>query len=350
MEIYVLNNKCETLGVIDYCKSIIWTHRYYDCGDFELYLPVTSKELELFKIENYVTYQTSKFNVGIITSVLLETDEEEGDHLTIKGYSIDFVLGRRIVWNQTMLSGTVTACVMQLLTLNAFEPDMPERKLEGFTSGNSCDCDIRMQKQLSGDNLLTAIQEILHTYKFGYRMVYRNGKFRFDIYSGVDRSYQQSKNPSVVFSPEYDNLITSSYSADVTEYKNIALVAGEGEGAARRKYAIGNVSGLDRREMFVDARDISSDTDSGKISDDQYNALLIEKGTDELASAVKKELFDGTIEPEINYVFGQDYNLGDIVQVINKYGIGAPARITEVIECWDENGYSCIPTFASEEV
>lgn len=42
--------------------------------------------------------------------------------------------------------------------------------------------------------------------------------------------------------------------------------------------------------------------------------------------------------------------LGDIVTVQNEYGITMNARITEVIETFDENGYSVSPKFEYEEV
>lgn len=44
-----------------------------------------------------------------------------------------------------------------------------------------------------------------------------------------------------------------------------------------------------------------------------------------------------------------DYNLGDIVEVENEYGLKARVRITEVIESEDENGYTCIPKFENVE-
>ena len=50
MYIYVLDSEYNKIGVIDYCESIIWTTRYCDSGDFELYLPVTLDAMDLLKI------------------------------------------------------------------------------------------------------------------------------------------------------------------------------------------------------------------------------------------------------------------------------------------------------------
>lgn len=103
-------------------------------------------------------------------------------------------------------------------------------------------------------------------------------------------------------------------------------------------------------ELLRDGREISSNTNSGTLTTDEYNALLAETGNEALAKAMATESFNGSIEPNTNYIFGKDYFLGDIVNIKNEYGISAKVRIIEVIESWDENGYSCIPTFDAEEV
>ena len=55
--------------------------------------------------------------------------------------------------------------------------------------------------------------------------------------------------------------------------------------------------------------------------------------------------FEGTIEPNTTFVFKQDYFLGDIVTVENEYGISVEARIVEVVEVSDDNGYYVEPKF-----
>ena len=81
--------------------------------------------------------------------------------------------------------------------------------------------------------------------------------FEFSLYAGLDHSYQQTTNPYVIFSPEFNNIITSTYTEDDIPFKNVALVAGVGEGDERVTISVGSASGLDRRELYVDARDIS---------------------------------------------------------------------------------------------
>lgn len=350
MDIYVLDTTFNKIGVIDYCSSVIWTTRYCAAGDFELYLPATSEALSLLKVGHALVRADKPESLMIISSIQITTNEETGNYLTVSGKSSEGMIEKRIVWKQTNLSGLVTTCVQRLLNENLISPEITARKMPNIEMGDCCECDISMTKQVTGDNLLDAIIEILSTYHLGFKFVFTNKKLKFCIYSGVDRSTGQKERPRVEFSPEFDNLLASDYKADTSNYKNVALVAGEGEGVNRKTYTVGNASGLDRIELFVDARNISSETDDGTLTPTEYNQLLAAQGTDKLSETVIQQSFESTIDPGINYTFGVDYNLGDIVQITNEYGISAAARITEVIESWSETGYSCIPTFSSEEV
>lgn len=350
MDVYVLDASYQTIGVVDYCKSVIWTRRYCDVGDFELYLPATEEALELLKFGALLQRADKPESIMRVDTISLTTDEESGDYLSVSGKGIECVIGWRIVWNQTNLNGTVPAAVGQLLAENLISPAIPERKIEGITIGQLCECNTVIQKQITGDNLLDAVKEILMAYRMGFKVEFDGIGLVISIYNGVDRSRRQTERPAVEFGAEYDNMLATQYDASQAELKNVALVAGEGEGISRRRYTVGSAAGLDRREVYVDARDISSDAESGTLPDDTYNSMLAAQGVEALAETVATQSFSGTVESGTNFTFETDYFIGDIVQTTNEYGISMAARITEMIECWDENGYSCTPTFDNKEV
>ena len=68
-------------------------------------------------------------------------------------------------------------------------------------------------------------------------------------------------------------------------------------------------------------------------------------GFEKMAECVQITSFSGKIITGVNYIYKKDYNLGDIVRILNEYGMSVNARITEIIESRDENGYSMEPTF-----
>ena len=66
--------------------------------------------------------------------------------------------------------------------------------------------------------------------------------------------------------------------------KTVTLVGGEGEGADRRYTTVGGGSGLNRRELFTDARDISSNVGSDDaLTDAEYMAQLQQRGKEKIS-------------------------------------------------------------------
>ena len=168
------------------------------------------------------------------------------------------------------------------------------------------------------------------------------------MYEGVDRTRDQNTVPFVEFSPEFDNIVNSRYLESKKTLKTVTLVAGEGEGAARKVTTVSlssGTSGLDRRELFTDARDISSNVDGGTLSDADYLALLVQRGKEKLAENVATKIFDCETIKDGNFIYGRDYGLGDIVQYRNDAGIEVHARVTEFIRSHDASGEDAYPTF-----
>ena len=359
MDVYVLNRNLEFIDICDDYISLIWTPRYFKNGDFELYLPATNKNVALMKADYYVVRDKdiSKDdssdvykNVMIIEKIQVVTDVEEGNHLIVTGRCLKSILARRIIWQQTTLYGFVETALRSIITDNAINPSIASRKINNLQLTAVKGFMEKINRQVTGDNLYEFVVEVCTTYGIGWEIFIQDNIFKIHFYKGEDRSYAQSVNPYVVFSAEYDNLLSTEYTYDKTNYKNVALIAGEGEGLARKTAVAGEASGLDRYEIYVDSRNSSSN--DGNISESEYTDLLIEEGNEVLkddANTVTEHI-DGQVEPSGNYVYEQDYFLGDIVEVINEHGISATSRIIEVIESEDETGPSIIPTFGTWEV
>ena len=87
MDIYILSRDFDKLDIIDYCDSIIWTRRYCNAGDFELYIPVSADAVKICKAGNYVMRSDMPDCLMIIEEITITTSEEEGDYLTVRGRS-----------------------------------------------------------------------------------------------------------------------------------------------------------------------------------------------------------------------------------------------------------------------
>lgn len=345
MEFYILNTAKKIVGVLDYFQSAIWTPRYYDVGDFEIQIPASADAVNLLR-EDYLVTRLDDDMVGIVERVKLVTDGEDGEYILVSGRDAKSILERRIVWKQTMLSGTVEDGIRRLITENVISPSDDARRIPNFVLGDHKGFSEEIRMQVTGDNLLEVITKICQTYSMGFKVRVIDGTFVFDLYKGVNRSDDQNETPRVKFSPEFDNVVTVEYESDTSNLKNVALIAGEGEGADRKTVSIGESSGLLRREIYVDARDISSN--NGTIDPTSYNAMLSERGSEKLSEYGVITSFFGQVEPSVNYEYKKDYFLGDVVQIENEYGVSAASRVIEMIECEDASGYSITPTF--EEV
>lgn len=225
--------------------------------------------------------------------------------------------------------------------------DMSNRIIREIQLGELKGYQEKLSAQYTGDNLGTIITESCQPNGIGYRNKFRNNMFYFELYKGIDRSYNQILNPRVIFSDEYDNLVSSGYVKTNSNYKNTALVAGEGEGLARTTKEInGDNSGLNRRELYVDARSISSNNE--EISDNDYDSLLIEKGTEDLSTYLITEVFTGDVVLTDRYKYKEEVDLGDICSIENKkWGVYSNSRIIGVIETDDENGEQIVFEFGS---
>ena len=346
MELWIYSEDFVAQGIVDTASSIIWANRHRQCGDFEIYVPASAEMLELLK-EDYFVVRPDDDMVGIIERVRPETNEETGDYLLATGRCTRSILARRIVWEQTTLSGTTENGMRRLVTDAFIFPTIPARRYDRLRLAPAHGYTDKTTAQYTGDNILEAIEGLCAAKNYGFRM-YRgeDNSLVLDFYKGTDRSMSQSENPRVVFAEENDSLRSTAYTLDKQGYKTVALVAGEGEGTARRRAVVGRAvdqEGLHRRELYVDARDVSSN--EGEITDSEYMAQLAERGDAALSEAPIVQSMEGVIEPGQMYTYKEDYFLGDIVTVISKYGVQADTQVLEVVEVWDENGYTCTPTF-----
>ena len=342
MDLYILNQSFEPLAIIDNYVSLIWIKRYYTCGDFELYMSADKNLLEYLK-QDYFIIREDDDAIMVIEKIEITTDAENGDFFIISGRSAESLLSRRIIWTQTNIHATSpTTGIYSLIFNNAIGTDA--RGIPNLAVNSQFSISGKLDVQFTGDNLMEAISEICMEFGIGFKIALTNGKLMFSCYQG--------NSVDVTFSQEFDNLINSDYSNDYTEYKNCGLTAGEGEGTLRKTVTVWNTksepSGFNRREVFIDARDMS--TNDGEIPLDTYITQLKQRGLEKLNEHVATKTFEGSIEPTMTYRYKNDYDLGDVVNVINEYGISAQPRIIEIIESWDENGYAVVPTFEEWEV
>ena len=355
----------EIIGIIDTAKSIIWRSCFYDTGDFEIYVPCSSETVNLLVEGNFVTRPNDR-NVGIIEKIEITFNEFDGRMIIATGRMAKSILDRRIIYrltdnsvSPTILSGNVEHAARAVVYNNAIDCEFDSNRnidalVLGAHSGNTkiiVDANgDAATKQVTYNNLLSWTDEFLREYEIGaYIGINDSLKLEYLCFEGADRSVDNTDgNDPVIFSQDFDNLLSSDYIYSSESYKNMALIGGEGEGTARFVSAlIPDLTGIERREMFINAS-TSSKTykddqgDEQTLTDEEYNTQLQSIGAQDLAGAQIVQSFDGTINVNNGvYIYKENFNLGDLVTVQdNAIGLYINTRIIEVIETQDENGYN----------
>lgn len=427
IEVYVLDGDLNPIGLIDTYNSLIWSNRYNTEGDCELYLEATDDNLTLLRKGKYLSRLDDEM-VCRIEKIELDTSTQNGNYITVTGYDVKKILSQRILWSQSNVDGNVEDYIRNMIYKTLVNPNLSARAItntqgrQNFMLGDKAGFTEVTTEQASYSKVSDKVQEFCKVYGWGYKVIVDIGNFYFILYKGTNRS------ENVIFSNDFENLISTKYTEDHSNLANVALIAGEGEGSERARNVSGYAEGLDRYEIYVDARDLSktitweelttmypttdqgghgyiSDTTGGVFykmdiidiaivdnnqltelqanypdgqiitkngnryyqiynviiadlennspeSNDKvilrpliYEVYLLNRGYEKLADYGIVTSFNGSVEPDTTFKYKRDYFLGDLVTVKNEYEIQAKARITEVIEVCDDNGYSVEPKF-----
>ncbi len=352
MEIIVLDTSLKTVAVMDTFESLIWTERYSAYGDFEIYTNVNDEVLEYLRQDYYLWLRESD-QVMIVEELKIDSDSENGNHLTVTGRSLESILERRIIWEQTVLNGNFQNAVKKLLDENIINPSDQSRRVVNMAFEATDDpvvTGLKVDAQFTGNNLYESIKKLCDAKSVGFKVTLsEDNRFVFQLYAGADRSYDQTANPYVIFSPKFENIVGSNYLESKKTLKTVTLVAGEGEGSQRKTASVATLSGagsgLERREEYTDARDISSTVDERTLTDEEYNALLTQRGLEKLSESTMTKTFEGQVETTHMFRYNEDFFKGDIVQIVNEYGMEAKSRVTEVVRSQSTDGLETYPTF-----
>ncbi len=334
MEVRVYNEDLYRVGQVENQTSIRWLRKFFEAGEFEIHAPITPKNLRLFTKENIVSIKGAE-EAGVIEDIEKEESDVKNE-ITIKGRFLSSYTDRRVIKGVVNYNSAKIEIVMrELLTICEKIPLVELGELHGFEPTISFQATYR--------NLQTVLTKIAKYGLIGYRFTpdFDKHKIIFNTMQGTDHSYAQNKNKRVLFTESYNNLKNAIYRFNNQAMKTVAIVGGQGEGAGRTVVTVGNGNGLNLREMFVDARDISPDG----LTSEQYRAALYQRGEEALNTAIAAESLESEVDPQTNFTYKKDYDLGDIVTVKKKsWGLYMNKRITQIEEVYEHGGRYVVPT------
>ncbi len=323
MELRVYDPGLNFKGLTENQESIIWNRKYGAAGDFSIIVPNTDYNMSLFQLGNIVWMRGSR-EAGVIEGLLHRQNSVENNTI-VSGRFLESYMDRRIIYPRINFSGTVEMAMRSIIQKCSPIPLVRLGTLQKFAES--------VTFQATCKNLLTYQEKLAKGagYGFCFRPDFTEKTLTFEVYKGVDRSIHQSNNTRVEFSDDYLNLNEISVEVNDQLYKNVAYVGGEGEGKDRVFVVTGDTSstGLARREMFVDARNISSEG----LTPAQYRNKLTQNGKEKLGESVVGEFMEFITEPNGNFRYKEHYDLGDIVTVKKDiWGVAKDVRISGISE------------------
>lgn len=385
------------IGELNQFESAILRRNYCGHGSFELWAPITAENRMFFTppadhSRNFVYFGDNV--AGFIEIVQSDVDTSGNLRYHISGRTCEALMlsrafglagetsgGHSMIINTTTFNNLTAAQIITKMLHDCYSADWDGKTIRQIPylvapqfSANLPNTTFQFQR--SGGSLYDAIVDFLsqEALSLGFWVKFDPANRRLIpyVYAGVDRSASQNENPTVVFSDQLNDILQSQYIFDISDYKNAAYVAGEGEGSDRvivqttRETQGFNYNYYDDLqymqnfalyEYYVDARDVSrkyantieegGTDENATLTDAEYYTVLARRGTSKLADFNVLNTFNATIRTQGNtmYKYGVDYNLGDIITIEDtRLGISTDTRITASEETFGAN-YSLNLTF-----
>lgn len=334
----VLDKNDDWIGHFEKVISVQWLERWTRPGEFKMEMQLTEYNVKLYQDAYTIVSDDSRTRMVVCHQESDHLRDEPTGTLTIRGFSWIGWLDRRVIRGGTYMLTNVEAAIYLLAQLDPADV---------IVNGPSSNLPATTTKQVTYGAVMEVITELCEV--SGYGVVCENNypltKPVVDtlyVERGIDRTQNNLPFYIGTLSDTDGTLSDVSVISGWEDYRNLAQVAGEGEGADRYVidvfYPVGGErpQGRDLFEMHVDARDLQKTyvDDSGTehtLSDAEYEELLRQRGLEKLQENI------ATIEisavPNSNtFQFNKDYRLGDrlSIKLLTFNNVPMSARAEEV--------------------
>ena len=350
MELYVYSSEMELQGIVEKIASLIWTRRYWSCGEFKLLVPFTEEHSRML-VKNNIIMKRGDDEAAQIRYVSITKNSQGLEEIEVQGKFLIAWIGKRIIKKQIITNDTTQNILYRIVRENVTNPADTARKIPDVsiaTDDEDTESGVIDYTSEQYTNAQLAAETAAKAAKLGIRLRTdaRTGTHVFSVYEGRDLTAGNTAgNAPCIFSQEFDNIVEQEYTNSVENLKTTAFVGGEEkEGVARKVAEVGgSAAGLAREEVFINATDIvqeyeDDDGEQVTLTDTEYLALLSARGAEELEQYAETLSFGSKINTFANLIYRTDYDLGDRVTCVNKrWGIRIDVRITEIAETYQNN-------------
>ena len=235
MEVY--DAALTLLGILETYDAVIIDDRAFQPGSFSLESIADSTTVPLLRPGHIIWLEGQ--TAGVIECVQAARSGA-GQTLSVRGCLLAGLLGRRILWGMYNLSGSPPQLMYDIVQDCAIMPtrgDAAQRVIPNLVLDGAPPADVRtVRKQSTGASLTSFLTELAQANQvaYGVRFDPAAPQMAFWARVGVDRTVGQSAVDPVLLSTELDDVLSAEYAYEESGFRNVALVAGEGEGAERK--------------------------------------------------------------------------------------------------------------------
>lgn len=299
------------LGCIEVWVSLYWDEPYNTLTESKLEVRPTQENLELLREGRWLKRSDSNIPMRICH----RSNENQDANLVCTLFPATWIFSKRVS-TETVKDENAEQAMRRLVAAMDPWPRLELGELVGF--------DTRYTAQTSGGNLLEYFTTLGAACDLGFRVVLAgknaDKKLVFEV-------FRPTADPNNRFSTKWGNLQGASWAFGDSDYCNVAIVQGAGEGENRATVTVGltDAAGADRRELYVDARDVQPDEEKGETNQSaDYLQRLMDRGTNKLLD----QLRTGSIEISLD----ADLVPGDVaICTLPELGYKATVRVADVI-------------------
>lgn len=328
-----------------------WHSKWYEPGEFQIQV-LSDDDLDLDLCKYVIT--NTKREIGIIGRWQYTSDTMQT--VLISGYFYEQELFEHCLYptysamNKDVWQISKEICETYLDELG-FDFTVSRKPSGGVISPDS----LAVSLQQTGDYVGTALYALASVYGYGVGVTQTENGIDIGILNYHDRT-GDGADEEVVLSVSFNNIKSYDVIHDESNFKNVAIVAGEGEGSARvfeivdlsdtasiykvpfftsngepvftaddQRFHVGSKR---RRALWVDARDLQQE-EGETIAD--YRLRLRQRGLEQLAEHVIIDNVEVAIREDDAERIGTEFNIGDMVSVtINPLKLYYKMKIIEV--------------------
>lgn len=337
--IRLFSKTMEFLAEFEKYASLQYVRSFFGIGEFKFIMDYTIDLANLIERDQKIMIDNNPNKVGIIDNYKRIT-KENSDELEITGHELKILTKRRTIQPLSGQASYTYTGNLETIAKNLIYDQMgqgaaTERIIQrlkiALNQGRGAQTTIDEKLNSFCDAVICNLCQASNEYGWIIRLDLNDKAqpYEMDIIAGRDQT------KSVIWARETKTIKEGELIDTDLNYKNVAIIGGQGEGTGRKIRTVGNAQDEERFEIFIDAQNLATDSE------------LDAMGAQSLANLNTTKYMKGRPITDGAFSYGTDWDLGDLVS-IQLFGLVLTPRIIAIREIYEPGTYRMEVSFDRE--